>query len=130
MSTGWFKVAVLHTGADAPGCLSPDVHMYAYRIYTAPSPSTGRCICLAWCLGCRTYASSLVHIPADEVLPDLFSDLPREERELLHRSEVKLLRAVVRRTALAGISPRPSAPGLPAGAPRTARDRPASSPGA
>lgn len=50
-----------------------------------------RCVGLAWCVGCRIYRGSMVHVPRERVLDDPLASLPVERRERLVRSETKLI---------------------------------------
>jgi hypothetical protein len=56
-----------------------------------------RCVGLAWCLGCRIYTGAMVHVPRQRVLADALASLPRDRRERLERSEVKLIEFLARR---------------------------------
>jgi hypothetical protein len=70
-------------------CVACDVplrgHVYRYR------PDSERCISLAWCPACRTYAGAMVHVPAHEELPDPLTALDEVDRERLRNSETKLI---------------------------------------
>jgi hypothetical protein len=55
-----------------------------------------RCVGLAWCLGCRVYMGTMVHVPRERVLVDALASLPRAQRERLERSEIKLIEFLAR----------------------------------
>ncbi len=72
-----------------PHCATCGVPLrdYVHRV----RPESERCIGLAWCPACRTYAGAMVHVPREEDLPDALAPLDEFDRERLLKSETKLV---------------------------------------